>query len=374
MNSNYMSNILNSKEDYERSNTLSDLTQDLKPKDNYYSQANFSKTPNSNATNEKISNNTQNKRKLLFKNKSPSSISESSNNNLEKYNELINQTTTYGSNDDSKIIKENNSYLNLEDLMILEEKLYMILENFRCGKPSSRNCYEWWNYYNYCTLVGKLEYFFKDETSKRIVREFSIFEFLAVIISYDASNDNKILNITLNILKNLLYVIHQSFLIVCEFLVSKISSDSFSNMWVNKIQNLILTKLNKRLKKGENVYLIKQNNENILSSFKNLFRTYPNRWETIGSFLKNRDKISVKYINNYFMTKILKISNKNASVPASVVVKEGESLPSIPVPYLSNPSVKKFTLVLDLDETLVHFKIVKIFYIMFRTPKLIKEF
>lgn len=30
----------------------------------------------------------------------------------------------------------------------------------------------------------------------------------------------------------------------------------------------------------------------------------------------------------------------------------------IPAPYIKDPSEKKYTLVLDLDETLIHFKVV----------------
>jgi CTD small phosphatase-like protein 2 len=53
----------------------------------------------------------------------------------------------------------------------------------------------------------------------------------------------------------------------------------------------------------------------------------------------------------------MRVVNKNASVLASVLINDNESLKPIPIPYLKKESLKDLTLVLDLDETLIHFKI-----------------
>ena len=55
---------------------------------------------------------------------------------------------------------------------------------------------------------------------------------------------------------------------------------------------------------------------------------------------------------------MIRVLNKNASVLASVLfIKDGLYTDNqVPVPYLKNESIKKLTLVLDLDETLIHFK------------------
>jgi hypothetical protein len=208
---------------------------------------------------------------------------------------------------------------------------------------------------------GYFENYFKDTTGKKLVRDSCLLEYIVIIIAYEFANDSKSLSNILNIIKNILYVVHQNYLIISDFIVSKISSQSISNMWVNKAQNLILTKLNKRLKKGEHLNLLKQNNENITGSFKNIFRTCSNKMESIVYFWKNLNKISVHNLNEYFKTKCQQYANKNSSVPASLVIEEGESLPLIPVPYFKAPTKREFCLVLDLDETLIHFKIVKFF-------------
>ena len=38
---------------------------------------------------------------------------------------------------------------------------------------------------------------------------------------------------------------------------------------------------------------------------------------------------------------------------------QNEKQVEIPAPYIKEPSEKKYTLVLDLDETLIHFKVVR---------------
>ena len=77
-------------------------------------------------------------------------------------------------------------------------------------------------------------------------------------------------------------------------------------------------------------------------------------------------------LNELFRTKIYKVPQviklltqikKATKIPLyirgsfnkEVVEKQVE----IPAPYIKDPSLKKYTLVLDLDETLIHFKVVR---------------
>jgi TFIIF-interacting CTD phosphatase-like protein len=63
-------------------------------------------------------------------------------------------------------------------------------------------------------------------------------------------------------------------------------------------------------------------------------------------------------LNELFRSKIIRVINKNASVLASSLIGIHEdNFEQIAVPYLNKKSLKEYTLVLDLDETLIHFKI-----------------
>ena len=60
-------------------------------------------------------------------------------------------------------------------------------------------------------------------------------------------------------------------------------------------------------------------------------------------------------LNNFYREKILRVDNPNASVLGSFILKE--NFFTVNPPYLTSRNLKKFTLVLDLDETIIHFKV-----------------
>lgn len=271
--------------------------------------------------------------------------------------------------------KQNNVLINLEDLMLLEEKLGEIMNNILDNRPVFNESFEWWNFYFNCSLCGKLQYYFKDESEKLTINEYNVIELLSIIICYDSSHDKDLLNTIQPLLKSILNLIQQNFLIICLYILSKVASESLSNIWVQKLR--ILTE--KKLLSKENpnnignipnktFYLlsyaieIKSNNKSIYDYLRIILKNYPQRQEKTDqliSYFKNLQKINVDTLNDFFRTKILRVINKNASVLASVLFnKDGIYTDnSIPVPYLKNESVKKLTLVLDLDETLIHFKL-----------------
>ena len=102
----------------------------------------------------------------------------------------------------SIISRTNNSYLNneinnknnpptilkIEDLIVLEEKLSLILDNCNFNNIShlQNYCIEWYNYYTYSSFYNIFEDFFHDEqiNEKVIAHEYSILEFLSIIVLY----------------------------------------------------------------------------------------------------------------------------------------------------------------------------------------------
>ena len=69
------------------------------------------------------------------------------------------------------------------------------------------------------------------------------------------------------------------------------------------------------------------------------------------------DFISFDEINNFFRQNILREDFIGCSVLASTFLKEKENFALSPIPYIITPSLKKYSLILDLDETLIHFKV-----------------
>jgi hypothetical protein len=188
----------------------------------------------------------------------------------------------------------------------------------RSNKQPTNACFEFWNFYFFCG-VGEnydvsscitIQTYFKDENSKKVIKESNLLELIAVMVCYDASYDIKVFNITINNLKNLIYLAHQNFLIIADFLLTKLSGEMNSDVFYHKVQNLILTKLAKRIIKGENVNALKQNSENIITTIKGIFRIYSSKKdliEILTSYIKNLQKINMSNLNELFRTKIYKV-------------------------------------------------------------------
>ena len=177
------------------------------------------------------------------------------------------------SNTNTKI---ENCYVNIEDLILIEEKLTNIinvillkLKNLRKNEKNITNyCYDWYNFMIYSEINQKLEVFytlnkcyFKDISAKNTIKESCILELIIVILSYDISFDSKFYQILEESLYSALIYSQQNFLIVCEYILSKVTQESRNNIWVQKLSIL----LNKKLKnvKKEYISTIKQNNEQI---------------------------------------------------------------------------------------------------------------
>jgi hypothetical protein len=260
--------------------------------------------------------------------------------------------------------RSNNSdcLINLEDLMLLEEKLCDIINAISNNRQPNNECFEWWNFYATCSLWGKFENYFKDETAKRIIRDYVNMELLIVMIVYDSSYDKMFLESLNMIIKSVLQILQDSYLLICDYIVSKVSNESLSNVWVYKLKTLVTTKLG-HLSNISHSGEIKINNNNVQDYMRVILKNYPQSdvADNLISFFKSLSKLNVNTLNDFFRSKIVRVMNKNASVLASALTAQDllqmGFMNSVPFPYLKRESFKAYTLVLDLDETLIHFKV-----------------
>ena len=77
----------------------------------------------------------------------------------------------------------------------------------------------------------------------------------------------------------------------------------------------------------------------------------------LKNYILNLPKKTYSEINKFFRSQILRIDDYEGSlVPPSFFRKNKDFIP-LPAPYLQYPSNKPYTLILDLDETLISFQI-----------------
>ena len=139
-----------------------------------------------------------------------------SNNEIEKLNNtMLNSNIINNSFLNNKIQSPINSNtqsslsINLEDLMILEEKLTEIINALNTNKYMSNECFEWWNYYFNCSLFRKLEKAFKGNDSN-IIQSSINFELLSIMLCYDISYDRSLLTKVFIMVKAILNLNHKN--------------------------------------------------------------------------------------------------------------------------------------------------------------------
>ena len=158
---------------------------------------------------------------------------------------------------------------------------------------------------------------------------------------------------------------HDNLIIISEYILTKIVPENKHNIWVLKIQEII----EKSKLKGYNqlfsrnyfhtsIERINFNTNSILNNLKNILLNFPIEYSDILiTLLKKIDTKTYEEINDFFREYILRVQNYDGSIIASSYLKKNKKFNSLPAPYLTSPPSKPYTLVLDLDETLVYFKI-----------------
>ena len=315
-------------------------------------------------------------RKKIYKNK-PSTIQNNNNNKTIVYHNYNNNNKINKSN----IINNKKDVIHLEDLLILEGKFCHLLECIKFENPVPKICVEWWNFYTYCSYFGKFPKLFPKEIKEKknfyiqsdyqTAHDAVMLELLSMIIIYKVLCDSRTSKNLINFLKQLINEIHQNFLIECDYILSRVGCNSMKNIWVQKLKNLILEKKNWEENYSEkedfHLNLLKQGNISIQNIIQYLIEQYSilNSIDidinSLIYFNENITKIHLIELSGFF-NKAINQENMKINKTFSYIIKKNinnhNKYISIVVPYLPEEieNKKKFTLVLDLDETLISFK------------------
>jgi len=123
---------------------------------------------------------------------------------------------------------------------------------------------------------------------------------------------------------------------------------------------MISDKLNFNLKQtNENKVHIRKNNNNIFNSVRDIIEIYNRKdiSEEFAYFLGNLQNLSFAEVNDYFKQLIQRKTENKALIPFDAFTDSSKRIKTPQAPYIKTKSRKQYTLVLDLDETLIHLKL-----------------
>ena len=105
------------------------------------------------------------------------------------------------------------------------------------------------------------------------------------------------------------------------------------------------------------IELININSSELSKRIQNIFSLYETEYSPlINSLFKKIYQKSYSEINDFFIEYILKIENKESSILAPVLLSSNPNFISFRPPYIHTERIKPYTLILDLNDTIINFQ------------------
>ena len=250
--------------------------------------------------------------------------------------------------------KEKSGILNLEELLMTEEKLSAVINCLKDKKPCAEECFEWMNSYGQSDLILHIEKYFVKEQFIRLIKVSMNLNIFSLILSYIISLTEKSFEKFWNNLFEIMSINHRIFILICKYFSNKIMD---RNIWVEKLNQLITGydssfKNTSQIMKEISIFC-----NYLINLIPNILTLYANL--ELISIYNSLEKISSIELISIYREKFHKNLNQNGSIFASsAYFKKNKIFEEKPQsPFLQKKlNNKKYTLVLDLDETLIHFK------------------
>ena len=284
--------------------------------------------------------------------------------------------------------------MNLEDLILLLEKFNNIILNFNNNRRIVYNeCFEFLNYYYNSSVYCQLEKLYMNNLDSNTIRICINYCLISIIILYDYSFEINSLKNEFVVINNILKLNYMNLMLISEHTLKIISSSKNHLNNNNSLgNNFLIVKLYNIIdlfrKRGgfqndfieikpysvandldmSNIEKISYNTNLIIQYLRYILKNYrTSKNGILTSFFKKIKEKTYEEINLFFRDKIFRILNKNGSIFASVLFNNMKinsmnnniinklNFRTLPAPYLRTKNNKNYSLVIDLDETLIHF-------------------
>ena len=302
---------------------------------------------------------------------------ETDNNKMSKTSNNFYKNNNIKEEKKTEIINNNNDNNNIiENLIKFEEKLNNLINsiNNKIHINISNDCLELINYFFNSSLYDKLETYINNNNNQTqlIIHKSINFLIFNAILAYHISFDKSFLNTCLDYLAIIINISNKSYLLLCENIVNKIINNRNENIKKEKLLLIIKNNIchidlnDKDFVKylTSRNYIISKEKINFIHEIKYysfLVHKYikvllknmnkdDNIKEGLLQIFYNIKNISPQEINDFFQ-KNIEITNISQEI--NNIPQYPPTNPDLKPPYINAKLTKKFSLVLDLDETLI---------------------
>ena len=282
-------------------------------------------------------------------------------------------------NNEGANCKEILNFINLEDLVILDNRLDNIKKSLLIKKQPINESFEYLNYFYNSSIYQNIDDILKIIIDSNYIKVSLNCKLISLIICYDCSRENNIFEQTHLLLKEIVELNYKSTILIYEYILENIISKNDvtneNDFWKLKLENIIKifknseynSEINKFLqfdeKKIETSFIekIKTNSNYIINNINIILTNIKSKNnEYMQSLFKALNTISFKDIFHIFFTYIIYFKNIQGSIFLQNIflsnLVQGNSFNNnMILPYIKTKNIKKYSLVLDLEETLLHF-------------------
>jgi len=266
-------------------------------------------------------------------------------------------------------------------LLLLEEKIKDVINSLLSDDNNtfSNHCFELINYFFNFSLNKIIQNIIIDIMDLNIINILNNNIIFSIIVFYDISFNRNILKNVETLINDILKLIYSNLILIIRhtnIILKQLEKDEKNNVSdLYDIINQILNKYinNKELFVEENQSVLMNKGLNLTSEeainynmkfiIRNIHIIINNMKinKNYNQLLNMLDKINnsaLEDINIFFRNSILRINIFNSSLVSSLILKNNNlnQKKRIISPYLNDKNQKKYSLVMSLDETLIHFK------------------
>lgn len=244
--------------------------------------------------------------------------------------------------------KPNGLDIDIQDLILIEERLNHILNKLYYESPVCYDCIDWWALSTLSKVYIQIKRYINDIQLVVKIQDWANFELIAIAVIFQCSYNRGLFISILPTLKKVMFLVHQTFLAICDYII--LSVNDTDNIMVPALVKIVKKKYQKE---RELLPTISNNlnalNKHIMSLLQCFYKLNIN--SIFLQNIKNLKILSYDLITSIFKKDISYLLNL---YPSSKYSLDDKNLLE-KFPFIKSKPRMKYTLFLDLDETLIYF-------------------